>query len=225
MGSKKRSDRERLLKLIDGDAATFKNIQSRKGIKIISKKIKELLFLIKQRLKKTLRKLRKGEISFSLLNLASFNKILIAILSIMVIYLVFDFASSFLRKEEVLHAQRPPAGRAGTTPNHDKPASGQAQIAKLSPVGYYLDQAGGKDLFSSQRIELVKGETLSEPPATGLKLVGVDWGGIPVAMIEDIQTQKTYFVKKGESIKELTVMEIFRDRVKLRYDNKVIELK
>ena len=103
----------------------------------------------------------------------------------------------------------------------------QAQIIKLSPLDYYLGQIGGKELFNPQRIELL--HTKVEIPLEGtpgeLKLVGVDWGGNPVALIEDTKTGKTYFVKKGESVKELTVLEIFRDSVKLRYDNTTVELK
>lgn len=226
MGNKGRTDRERLLKLIDGDVRVSKDIQRRKNIKEASRKLRGLPFLLKERTQPFLRRLIKGEIPNSLLNLASFNKILVGILSIMVIYLVSDFISSFLRKEETFYTKR-------ITQNARLPADGQAQrktqIANLSPLGYYLNQSGGKDIFSPQRIELVKakdaGLFLSEEPQAELKLVGVDWGGNPVALIEDTRTQKTYFVKKGESIKEFRVMDIFKDRVSLRYGNKVVELK
>lgn len=216
MANKRHSERERLFKLIRGDENTLKDIQRRKSLEIGSKKLKEVTFFVKQKLLELFRKLRKGEIPFSKPNLFSVRVVLVGILSVMFIYFVFDFASGvFLQKEVMLSA--PPFAKA----------SGQAQIARLSPLGYYLDRIGGKDLFSPQRIKLVKakGEISSGEPYTGLKLVGVDWGGNPVALIEDTKTQKTYFVKKGESVKDLKVMEIFRDRVKLRYDNKVIELK
>ena len=208
------SERERLFKLIRGDENTLKDIQRRKSLEIGSKKLKEFTFLTKQNLLEIFHKLRKGEISFSKPNLPFLNKALIGILSIMVIYLVFDFVSAIL------------SGNAMVSPaNYVKQK--EASLAKLSPLGYYLDRIGGKDLFSPQRIALVKAkaEISSGEPYTGLKLVGVDWGGNPVALIEDTKTQKTYFVKKGESVKELKVMEIFRDRVTLRYDNKVVELK
>ncbi len=221
MANKRYSERERLFKLIRGDENTLKNIQRRKGLEISSKQLKEFVFFVKQKLLEIFHKLRKGEISFPKLNLLLLNKVLMGILSIMVIYFVFDFASGvFLQKEVIYSAQR-------TTPNHGKPASGQAQMAKLSPLSYYLGQVGGKELFNPKRIELIKAKAWasSAEPIANLKLVGVDWGGNPVALIEDTKTQKTYFVKKGESVKDLMVMEIFRDRVRLRYDNKVLELK
>ena len=211
------SERERLFKLIRGDKGALGEFQKRKSLKITSKKLSEFLFLARQKLRENFRRLRKGKISFSKLNLATVRMALVGILSVMFIYFVFDFASGvFLQKEVTLNAQR-------TTQDAER----KAQIARLSPLDYYLSQIGGKDLFSPQRIELMKaeGEISSSEPSTGLKLVGVDWGGNPVALIEDTQTQKTYFVKKGESIKELKVLEIFRDRVKLRYGNKIIEIK
>ena len=211
------SERERLFKLIRGDEDTSKALQRRKSLEIGLKKLKELTFLTKQSLLEFFHKLRKGEISFSKLSFSTVRMVLVGILSIMFVYLVSDFASGvFLQKEVTFSAQRRTQDAQRTT-----------QIVKLSPLDYYLSQIGGKDLFSPQRIELIKakGEIPSGQPTAGFKLVGVDWGGNPVALIEDTQTQKTYFVKKGDSIKELMVMEIFRDRVKLRYGNKVIELK
>jgi len=218
MANKRYSERERLFKLIRGDENTLKDIQRRKSLEIGSKKLKEFVFFVKQKLLETFSKLRKGEISFSKPNLPFLNKALIGILSIMVIYLVFDFASGVFLQKEVRHdAQRTAQDTQRT-----------AQIAKLSPLGYYLDRIGGKDLFSSQRIALVKAKgevSPKQPTIKEFKLVGVDWGGNPVALIEDTKTGKTYFVKKGESVKESRVTEIFRDRVTLRYDNKVVELK
>ncbi len=215
MANKRYSERERLFKLIRGDEDTLKDIQRRKSLEIGSKKLKEFTFFVKQKLLETFCRLRKGEIPFSKPNLLSLNKVLIGILSVMVIYLVFDFVSAILPRNAIVS----PAAYV-----EEKEASS----AKLSPLGYYLDRIGGKDLFSPQRIALVKakGEISSgSQPYAGLKLVGVDWGGNPVALIEDTQIKKTYFVKKGESVKDLKVMDIFRDRVTLRYDNKVVELK
>ena len=214
MANKRYSERERLFKLIRGDENTLKEIQRRKSLEIGSKKLKEFTFLTKQKLSETFCRLRKGKIPFSKPNLLSLNKVLIGILSIMVIYLVFDFVSAILPRNAIVS----PATYA-----EEKEAS----LAKLSPLGYYLDRIGGKDLFSPQRIALVKAkaEAPSGQPVAGLKLEGVDWGGNPVALIENTQTGKTYFLKKAETVKDLKVMEIFRDRVKLRYDNKVVELK
>lgn len=215
MANKKRSDRERLLKLIDGDASTLRTIQKRNTFKVVSTRLKELVFLLKERIRETFRRLIKGEISLSKLNLLSVRMVLVGILSIMIIYLVFDFISAhLLRRNEIILPAK-----------YVKPK--ETAFAKISPLGYYLDQIGGKELFTPQRIAPVKakGEIFSRESYAGLKLVGVDWGGDPVALIEDTQTQKTYFVKKGDSIKELKVMEIFKDRVKLGYDNKIVELK
>ena len=47
----------------------------------------------------------------------------------------------------------------------------------------------------------------------GFKLVGVDWSEIPVALVEDLSTGKTNFLRQGDSIKGARVQLIFKDKV------------
>jgi hypothetical protein len=53
--------------------------------------------------------------------------------------------------------------------------------------------------------------------AKTLKLVGISWGPVPVAMIEDTATRETVFVKERGVINQLRIKAIFRDRVVLTY--------
>lgn len=215
-GKKDNTDRERLLKLIDGDVGALKEIRKRNTIKAVLRVLNELIYLVKQGTRQTFQKLRKGEMPFPRLNLASLKKALAVILPIMFMYLIFDFIGATLFKKSTIVLS---AGNV--TPK-------EASITRLSPLNYYLGEMVGKDIFNPERITLAKIKeeaASSSSPYAELKLAGVDWTGEPVALIEDTQTQKTHFVKKGQFIKELKVIEISRDSVKLQYENKIIELK
>lgn len=212
---KDNTGRERLLKLIGGDTAALKEAGKRNGIKTALRAFNELIYLVKQGTRQTFQKLRKGEFSLSRLNITSLRKALTVILPIMFVYLMCDFFGAILFKKSKIVF---PAG--GVT-------SKESSIRGLSPLNYYLGEISGKDIFNSQRIAkvLTGGSDSLAQPIAGLKFVGADWCENPVVLIEDVQTGKTYFVKKGDSVKDFKVTEISRDRVTLRHGNKVVELK
>ena len=103
----------------------------------------------------------------------------------------------------------------------------------LKPLENYLEEAKRRDLFSllppspesSPQVEVVKKE---EPPpptpleilrrkAEALKLVGTSLGEVPIAMIEDTVTRRTYFVKKGDFIEDIRIESITEGRAVLAY--------
>lgn len=47
----------------------------------------------------------------------------------------------------------------------------------------------------------------------GLKLVGVDWSEVPVALVENTSTGKTHFLRQGDGINGARVQLIFKDKV------------
>jgi hypothetical protein len=59
----------------------------------------------------------------------------------------------------------------------------------------------------------------------GLRLVGVDWSDTPVALLEDLKSGKTYFVKKNERIKNVRVKQIQKDRVLISAHGQDVELR
>lgn len=60
---------------------------------------------------------------------------------------------------------------------------------------------------------------------TGLRLVGVDWDEPPVALLEDLNTGKTYFARKDDKIKETRVKQIFKDKVVVTLRGRTLELR
>jgi len=217
MANEPHSDRQRLLKLIDGDAATLKVAETKKKLADTSRKLKELLFIAKERTTEALRRLRKGELSFPWPGSLPVNRILAVLLALMSVYLVTRFVGITL------------FGRGNVVPLASKYEAGKdSSFTELRPLGYYLDQVSGKDIFNPQKLaqaSAAREEISSGKPFAGFKLVGIDWGEKPVALIEDTQAGKTYFVKKGDSVKDIKVMEVLRDRVKIIYYNKLFELK
>jgi hypothetical protein len=125
-----------------------------------------------------------------------------------------------------------PARSAGLAANAEPPSS------VLRPVEDYLKDVEQRDLFNPVAVpERGKTEAKTEPmrppepvksqeptaldvlreKAKTLKLVGISWGPVPVAMIEDTATRETVFVKERGVINQLRIKAIFRDRVVLTY--------
>ena len=72
---------------------------------------------------------------------------------------------------------------------------------------------------------VMAGSVPAEESGAGLRLVGVDWGEPPVALLEDLKTGKTYFVRKNEKVKEARVKEIYKDKVMVVVRGKTLELR
>jgi type II secretory pathway component PulC len=118
-------------------------------------------------------------------------------------------------------------------------------LATLRPVEDYLKEVEQRDLFNpvapsapkkaEAKAEPVKPPEATKPPeptplevlrerAKSLKLVGISWGPVPVAMIEDTAKHETSFLKERESINQIRIKAILRDRVVLSYGNAEYDL-
>jgi len=95
---------------------------------------------------------------------------------------------------------------------------------------YYLEMVQRRNVFNP--IELAR-EILEEKVVIKkdvsqiikkLILVGISWSNEPVAMIEDEEKHRTYFLKKGDIIRDMEVKEILDDRVILFYEGHDLEL-
>ncbi len=217
MSNNAHSDRQRLLKLIVGNTAALKAVEKNKKFADTSRRLREILYLLRGKVLEGLRRLRSGDISFSGLQYIPINKILVVMLAVMSAYLIVGFVGvTVFRRGNAVPSTAKYENKKGPS------------FTELSPLGYYLDQVTGKEIFNPQRLaqaSAAREETSSAEPFAGFKLVGIDWGEHPVALIEDTQAGKTYFVKKGDSVKDMKVMEVLRDRVKIIYYNKLFELK
>lgn len=115
------------------------------------------------------------------------------------------------------------------------------KISLLKNSVYYLEKARSRDIFKFGRffekaVEEVAEEVLPpeeielmpsklEQVEAKFSLVGIAWSEDPDAMIEDINTKKIYFLKRGETLDGMQIQAILRDRVVLSFEGEEIELR
>lgn len=100
-------------------------------------------------------------------------------------------------------------------------------ITLLKDLSFYQEAAAKRDLFSPPARELAESLPGAGPKITeltkDLALVGIYWGTHPEAMLEDTEAKKTYFLKRGDTIKGLKIMNILKDRIILKYEGEEME--
>lgn len=113
-------------------------------------------------------------------------------------------------------------------------------ISLLKKFPYYSQIVNSRNIFELDLQKTLQNEkqveTIEEKVITAkgelmelieyFVLVGVSWSDDPVAMIENTDAKMTYFVRKGDNIKDrIKVKTIFIDKVVLEYKGAELELK
>jgi len=163
------------------------------------------------------------------LDIKGLNKILRICIVLLLLYLVGNFVMSFNRLREV-----PEFVTKSFRVSKEIPA------AELSgkKISYYLEGPRSRDIFKfgdfgrveeGEEEEEEEGEVVapgeaplseSEILAQQLGLVGIGWSDDPDVMVENIETKKIYFLKRGQRIDGLIKVEaIFQNKVILTYDD------
>jgi len=111
-----------------------------------------------------------------------------------------------------------------------KSDSALKEITAMKGLAYYIGKLSARNIFNRQPKpnELSTEPVLSNKMAdmtASLKLVGISMSDNPDAMIEDTKLQKTYFVKMGSMVGDLRVDLITKDKVVLKYNKEVFELR
>ena len=225
MPSEQSSTPERqLLKLIEEkkkSSSLASKGSMRKGLSFFSLgAIRGRLSFLEEKLKRIL----SGGLS---LDLSSINKLLIVVVLGTLFILIFNFIDSMLGLEKQVEASFKIEGK--------EPAFKFQDVSILKKPAYYLEQARKRDIFNLASktvpkqtpkelgIQEVKEVTEEKD---NLRLVGISWSDDPDAMIEDLRSKRTFFVKRGSTIiNGIEVVAIFRDKVVLRYKGKELELK
>lgn len=95
------------------------------------------------------------------------------------------------------------------------PAQGLIALAAVIAVFYYGVVASSSVIPASPVDE----------PGVGLRLVGVDSSDAsPIALLEDLRTGKTYFVRVNEKVKDVRVKQIQKNKVTVSFRGKNVEL-
>ncbi|MCX5668065.1 MAG: hypothetical protein NTY34_07155, partial [Candidatus Omnitrophica bacterium] len=94
---------------------------------------------------------------------------------------------------------------------------------------YYSNRISARNIFAGGSYIQTDSQTTRTDPsaelsAGNLGLVGIVPGDNPQAIVEDKKNQKTYYLLKGQSINEITVEDIDKDKVVLEYRDKKMTL-
>lgn len=103
----------------------------------------------------------------------------------------------------------------------------------VKPDSYYVGALQNPNPFTGageekvQVVEVDRGPSPKEKLSAmtkNLVIVGINRGPVPDAIIEDSEQKRTFFVKVGDSINELSVKEVKHDSVVLGFENETIEI-
>ncbi len=155
------------------------------------------------------------------------NKVLTGVLVLLMVYVI---ASAVNGRSGIVNLMK--------SISHVKfERSASATIEAYQPVDSYLGQVRIRDIFNP--VGEVKTQVMPEPlpppappkpklkeMANGLSVVGIAWGEIPKAMIQNASTQEIYFLKKDDMAGEtgIKVKDILRGKVIVSYGEEEMEL-
>lgn len=170
--------------------------------------------------------LSSGDFRKLVFDLKSLNQVLKGCIFVLVIYLIFYFTMAVVKLNEVPEF-------ASKNPRGSTELSATGITARN--VSYYLEGPRTRNIFkfgdiTETAIEEMKKDEVSAPvepedsPAAALakqlSLVGIGWSDDPDVMVQNLQSGKMYFLKKGQRIDGMIKVEaIFEDRVIMTYDN------
>lgn len=216
MAREKSTPEEQLLKLIEkgGEAGTTRFKRKRRLFLRLGN-IKMLWLSILKKISWALARLKGG---LKEPNLKVLNKIFLILSMALLAYSIMDFIFG-----------RPDIGEVYARLHPVKEKKPPVKIkAPTQPFLHYLEMVRRRNIFSPimlkepERPELKKQRL--QDMIKDLNLVGVSWGEEPMAMIEDKQEKKTYFLKKGDTINQFKIEDILTDRVILSFEGEKIEL-
>ncbi len=117
----------------------------------------------------------------------------------------------------------------------------RVNLPSVRDLNEYLARVSARNIFQPfQPKTRQAAETAADAPAgpdrkaearekaSTLRLVGISWQDDPgslTALIEDVNTSVTHFLRKGDEINGVTIKDILRDRVILTYEGETITVK
>jgi type II secretory pathway component PulC len=153
------------------------------------------------------------------------NQVLTFFIFFLVLYFLSTFFVSLVGLKKVPRLEFKASADRGTT-------SPQEVLALKKAAAYYLEKVTQRDIFRMGEKKTDNAAAGPKAPSSkiieatqNLKLVGISWSNDPDVMIEDAKAGRTFFVKRGQTIGEIKVQAIFKDRVVLSYDGEEIELR
>jgi hypothetical protein len=99
----------------------------------------------------------------------------------------------------------------------------------VRPFLYYFEMGQRRNIFSpmmlkSAETNKAESEKMLKTLMNDLALMGIFWAEEPQVVIEHKGEKKTYFLKTGDMVNKLKIIDILKDRVILDYDGETAEL-
>jgi len=154
--------------------------------------------------------------------LNSLNKILPAVIAILLIYFIYNLL--FIPRRDISlitgRGEGPAAGvQAGIEPQESD------FLPQREEYSVYSKEMKGKELFTAPYvIESPVARDANIDISKKFSLVGIIAGAEPQAIIEDTETQKTHYLYEGQSFGEATLEEIGDGKVIISHKNRKVIL-
>ena len=116
---------------------------------------------------------------------------------------------------------------AQSTKDEKKAADKNALPQEVKPVDVYLSHFQERDIFMAPWEKPAAADGLNTslaPLSEEIRVTGIILDSDPKAIIEDIKTEQTSFLSRGDSIKNAKIIDIKEDRVIFEYNNSQVEL-
>lgn len=98
------------------------------------------------------------------------------------------------------------------------------QSVEQKPFEYYAEQIIRRDLFRTAKPPAVQSTVVDPALTSNLKVVGIILDESPQVVIEDLKTNQTMFLKKGDQLRGAIVEEIQESKIILLYEGQRMEL-
>jgi hypothetical protein len=167
----------------------------------------------------------KGQVARQL-DIKAVNKVLVLSIFMLIGYLAYTLSTSIYNMQELPNL--------ATGAKEGFKATSFPEVSALKAISYYTEKVIERNIFK-MGLTGVSTEVMEEDviPVSetimdliqSLRLVGISWSDSPDAMIEDTESVRTFFVKRGQMIGKLKVQAIFKDKVVLSYEGAEVELK
>jgi hypothetical protein len=165
----------------------------------------------------------KGGGRFYQLNIKLVNIVLLFSMVILAVYLIVNFTISLNNLKQM-------ADLKFDIEKNIQPGT-YKEASLLKPASYYLGKVKTRDIFSM--VKKKQANAVKSPSSSAgilevvghLKLVGISWSADPDVMIEDTKAKRTHFLKKGDSIDNIKLEEVYKDKVVLEYKGEKFELR
>jgi hypothetical protein len=162
------------------------------------------------------------------LNFKAMNIALLGLGGCVTFFLVADFIAGLPRADALARLEE--AAKTASI--------GDISIERIPPLEVFLQEITQRNVFAlvpspapvepqvaAQAALAAQTSQILQDAVKSLRVVGILWSETPQAILEEVADGRTHLVNRGNTIKQVRVKDILKDRVILSYDNKDVEIR